>query len=111
MQIDILLQEKYKTLNTLLNEKDRQIVFAAEARSLARGGFSKVSKLSGISWVTLNAGLKEIKAELINTPLKLKNRKVGGGRKKEIKKNEFLQKDIENIVSPYTLGDPMKSLQ
>ena len=49
MQIDILLQEKYKTLNTLLNEKDRQIVFAAEARSLARGGFSKVSKLSGIS--------------------------------------------------------------
>jgi hypothetical protein len=39
-------------------------------KTLGRGGFSKVSKLSGISRVTLNAGLKELAKNLNNTPLK-----------------------------------------
>lgn len=111
MQTDTLLQEKYNSLNKLLNEKDRRIVFAAEAKSLGRGGFSKVSKLASISRVTLNAGLKELNEDLINVPLKSKNRKEGGGRKTETQKNESLVKDIEDIVSPYTMGDPMKPLQ
>ena len=88
-----------------------RIVLAAEAKSLGRGGSGKVSKLSGISRATLNAGLKELEENLINTPLKSKNRKEGGGRKKEIQKNESLQKIIENIVNPYTMGDPIKPLQ
>ena len=111
MQTDILLQEKYNSFNNLLNEKDRRIVLAAEAKSLGRGGLIKVSKLSGISRVTLNSGLKELEKNLANIPLKSKSRKVGGGRKKETEKNQTLQKDLENIVSPYTMGDPMKPLQ
>jgi len=111
MQTDILLKEKYASLNKLLNEKDRRIVLAAEARSLGRGGLVKVSKLSGISRVTLNAGLRELDKNLSNIPIKSKSRKAGGGRKKETIKNTSLEKDIESIVSPYTLGDPMKPLQ
>ena len=111
MQTDILLEAKYKSYNQLLNEKDRRIVLAAEAKSMGRGGFSKVSKLSGISRVTLNAGLKELESNLENVPLKSKSRKEGGGRKKEIFKNDLLQKDLECIVSPHTMGDPMKPLQ
>lgn len=110
MQTDILLQEKLTTFNNLLNEKDRRLVLAAEAKSLGRGGLSKVSKLSGISRVTLNAGMKELEENLIYTPVKSKNRKEGGGRKKEIQKNVSLQKTIEEIVSPYTMGDPIKPL-
>ena len=68
MQSDSLLQEKYKTLNLLLNERDRRIVFAAEAKSLGPGGISKVSLLSGISRVRLNAGLKELRDNLVSTP-------------------------------------------
>ena len=55
--------------------------------------------------------MKELEENLINTPLKSKNRKEGGGRKKEIQKNESLQKIIENIVNPYTIGDPIKPLR
>lgn len=110
MQTDILLQEKLTTFKNLLNEKDRRLVLAAEAKSLGRGGLSKVSKLSGISRVTLNAGMKELEENLIYTPVKSKNRKEGGGRKKEIQKNVSLQKTIEEIVSPYTMGDPIKPL-
>ena len=111
MQTDALLQEKYNFLNKLLNEKDRRIVFAAEAKSLGRGWLSKVSKLPGVIRVSLNAGLKELNEDLINVPLKSKNRKESGGRKTEMQKNESLVKDIEDIVSPYTMGDPMKPLQ
>ena len=111
MQTDTLLQEKYKYYNQLLTEKDRRMVLAAEAKSLGRGGFSKVSKLSGMSRVTLNAGLKELDLDLEKTPSKLKSRKEGGGRKKEIIKNDLLQKELEDIVSPHTMGDPMKPLQ
>lgn len=111
MQSDSLLQEKYNTLNLLLNERDRRIVFAAEAKSLGPGGLSKVSLLSGISRVTLNSGLKELKDNLVSTPIKTKIRKAGGGRKKEVHKNKILEDEIEKIVSPYTMGDPMKPLQ
>lgn len=111
MQTDILLEEKYKFYNKLLNEKDRRIVLAAEAKSLGRGGFSKVSKLSGISRVTLNAGLKELASGLEDIPSKSKSRKSGGGRKKAIFKNELLQNKLADIVSPHTMGDPMKPLQ
>ena len=111
MQTDTLLEAKYKSYNQLLNEKDRRIVLAAEAKSMGRGGFSKVSKLSGISRVTLNVGLKELESNLENVPLKAKSRKEGGGRKKEILKNDLLQKDLERIVSPHTMGDPMRPLQ
>ena len=111
MQTDALLLEKYNFFNNLLNEKDRRIVFAAEAKSLGRGGFSKVSKLSGISRVTLNAGLKELELDLTTIPLKAKSRKRGGGRKKETLKDGNLEKEVEAIVSPHTIGDPMKPLQ
>ena len=103
MQTDTLLEEKYTTITSLLNEKDRRLVLAAEAKSFGRGGLSKVARLSGISRVTINAGLKELDKNLSTLPPKSKNRKEGGGRKKEIVKDISLSKDIEDIVSPYTL--------
>jgi len=86
MQTDKLLQEKLTTFNKLLNKKNRRIVLAAEAKTLGRGGFSKVSKLSGISSVTLNAKLKELEKNLNNNPLNSKNRKEGGDGKKRYEK-------------------------
>ena len=109
--METLLKEKYASINKLLNEKDRRLVLAAEARSLGRGGLVKVSRLSGMSRVTLNAGLKELDKNLLNTPVKSKSRKTGGGRKKETIKNTSLEKEIEGIVSPYTMGNPMNPLQ
>jgi len=111
MQTDKLIQMKYKKILPFLNEKQTRIVLAADAESMGRGGLSKVSKLSGISRVTLNIGIKELasistKDLIINERI----RKEGGGRKKETEKNKDLEKVIEEIVSPHTLGDPMKPL-
>lgn len=112
MQTDILLKVKYKKIISLLNEKQRRMVLAADIETMGRGGLSKVSKLSGISRVTLSIGLKEI-ANISAQHVLSKTeriRKQGGGRKKKIDKDENIVKIIEDIVNPHTMGDPMNTL-
>ena len=112
MQNEDSLREKYSMLLPHLNEKDKRLVLASDAKSFGRGGMSLVAKASGVSRVTLNAGLKDLKKEVgflgksVNAI-----RRQGGGRKKETDKDATLQKVIEEIVSPHTMGDPMKTLQ
>jgi|ERR1035437_1990590 transposase len=111
MQSDILLKKKYEEILPILNEKQTRLILAAEAKSMGRGGLSKVSTLSGISRVTLNIGIKELAS--VTTEDVVKNermRKQGGGRKKETDKNSEIEKVVEEIVNPHTMGDPMKAL-
>jgi transposase len=110
MQTDKLIKLKYKKILPFLNEKQTRIVLAADAESMGRGGLSKVSKLSGISRVTLNIGIKELRMSSTKEVTVDRVRKKGGGRKKETDKNKNLEKIIEEIVSPHTMGDPMKPL-
>lgn len=121
MQTDILLEDKYKKLLPLLDEKGRRLVLAADAVSFGRGGLSKVSKLSGISRVTINEGLKDLnfvpshlpeqKIGTSDIPLQKKRiRNKGGGRKRAEFLDKSLRKAIEEIVSPFTMGDPMHPL-
>lgn len=111
MQTDVLLKEKYELLLPLLNEKETRIVLAADAKSLGRGGLSKVARLSGMSRVTLNAGLQDLTSKKENETLKARSRRSGGGRKKAIEKDIDLAQVIEDIVNPHTMGDPMRPLQ
>lgn len=110
MTTDELLKEKYASLLPHLAEKEKRLVLASDAKSMGRGGLSKVSKLSGVSRMTLNAGLHDL-ASAPDTGTDKRSRRQGGGRKKEVVKDSNLLKVIEDIVSPYTLGDPMKPLQ
>jgi len=112
MQIESNLSEKYKLLLPHLNEKEKRLVLAADAKSLGRGGLSLVSRISGVSRMTLNSGLQELINPTEILPQSSKSiRKPGGGRKKEVEKDPSLKKTIEDIVSPHTMGDPMKTLQ
>lgn len=112
MQTEELLREKYSSLLHHLSERDRRLVLASDAKSLGRGGLSLVSKIAGVSRVTLNAGLLDLEQKVdFDNKTHKKIRKSGGGRKKETIKHVSLQKAIEEIVSPHTMGDPMKPLQ
>jgi len=112
MGTDILLKAKFDKILPLLNEKQRRMVLAAEAESLGRGGLFKVSKLSGVSRVTLNMGMQEIAlpSKAVNSSVKERIRKKGGGRKKKTAGDTNLKKIVEEIVNPHTMGDPMKPL-
>jgi len=112
MQTEDLLREKYSLLLPHLNEKERRLVLASDAKSYGRGGLSLISKIVGVSRVTLNSGLRDLEKKIDSDKKNQKTiRKSGGGRKKETVKNVELQKTIEEIVSPHTMGDPMKTLQ
>jgi hypothetical protein len=76
--------EKLRKLESILNEKQRRIVFAAEAEQIGRGGKSKISALTGMSRSTLNAGFADLKSlsEKDMPVSQGKIRRSGGGRKK-----------------------------
>jgi len=111
METDIVLQKKYEKLLPILNEHTTRLYLASEAESLGRGGKQRVSRLAKVSRVRINKGIKEL-----NDPILKENedpnriRKVGGGRKKLKEINSKLVETLESIVSPHTMGDPMKVL-
>lgn len=111
MQTDISLKEKYASLLPFLGEKETRLVLAADAKSMGRGGLSKVAKISGVSRMTLNAGLHDLSSKAVQHSVGNRSRRSGGGRKKAVEKDINLVRVIENIVSPHTMGDPMKPLQ
>jgi hypothetical protein len=88
-----------------------RVVLAADAASFGRGGLSRVASLSGVSRVTLSKGVQDLSSGIKqDSGTKTGIRRKGGGRKKAIDKDDSLKKVIEEIVSPHTLGDPMKPL-
>lgn len=112
MKQDLILKRKLKEILPILDEKQKRLVLASEAKSLGRGGLAKISKLTRVSRVTLNAGLKELKnssGKKVDISTK-RIRKKGGGRKKKTDLDANLKKVIEDIVTPHTMGNPMNSL-
>jgi len=101
------IRNKYETLAPYLNEKTLRIWAAVEAGCIGRGGITKISKATGLSRNTIYAGMLEIGNEKGNQRI----RKTGGGRKKLKDRDSTLIYDLENLLEPYTLGDPMSPLR
>src|SRR6266571_1256725 len=49
MDIDAVLAEKLATILPRLNEKQRRLVLAAEARALGHGGIARVARAASVS--------------------------------------------------------------
>lgn len=99
---------KLKTVLPHLNEKQKRLFLAAEAKALGRGGISRVARATGVSRVTIYKALKEIG----NHPFVSERvRKPGGGRKGIDVYHPDLLKELESLVDPMTRGDPMSPLR
>ena len=97
--------EVYPLMKKRLNERDRRIYFATEALRLGHGGISIVSKISGISRVTISHGIEEVKR---GTSLTERIRKAGGGRKKITNKYPQIRKELSLLT--HAKGDPTRRL-
>jgi DNA-binding transcriptional ArsR family regulator len=53
-------KQRINTMLPLLNERQRRLFLASEAKALGFGGTSDVSNISGVSRVTIAYGLKEL---------------------------------------------------
>jgi hypothetical protein len=110
MEIDEqLLAAKFEVILPHLDERQRRLLLAAEARSLGHGGVSLVSRASGVSRVTVSAGVSELEAGLEPSPGRA--RRPGGGRKPLTENDPDLVDALDALVEPETRGDPMTRLR
>lgn len=103
------IRRKFRHLTSALNERTRRLVFAAEAKSLGRGGVSSVARAMGVSRNTLAKGIRELDRPVAMDPSRV--RRPGGGRKALATLDATLAKDLEGLIEPVTRGDPGSSLR
>ena len=60
MDADAVLAGKLRAVLPALNERQRRLVLAAEARALGRGGVARVARAAGVSRPTVHLGLREL---------------------------------------------------
>jgi transposase len=107
MDEDAVLVQKYATLLPQLDERQRRLLLAAEARALGRGGISRVARAAGVSRPTIQRGL----VELDQPAPAARVRRPGGGRRRQRERDPALLAALEALVEPDTRGDPLSPLR
>lgn len=108
MDTDQELERKFVSIFPCLDERQRRLFAAAEARSLGYGGITRVSRASGLSRVTVQKALRELDTPEVQAS---RVRRPGGGRKKLQDRLPHLLEALEELIAPETRGDPMSPLQ
>ena len=65
MHTEQQISEKLAMVIPHLNEKQRRLLMAAEAKMLGWGGISKVAKATGVSRVTIHKALAEVEGKKV----------------------------------------------
>jgi len=101
------IRERFRSVESGLNERSRRLLAAAEARTAGHGGIAAVSRSTGIARSTIGRGLKDLAA---SGGLPGEVRRPGGGCPTLIEKAPTLLNDLRRLVEPATMGDPMRPL-
>ena len=102
------LQTKWNFLMPHLDERQRRLMAAAEARVLGYGGIALVAAASGLSRTTVHRALEELEGEPLADG---RVRQPGAGRKRVKDKDPALLVALEQLIDPATRGDPMSPLR
>ena len=103
------MESRLADLLPRLNERDRRLALAAEAKSLGRGGISAVHRATGASRTTIRQGIRELSESA--DPDSGRVRALGGGRKKAEVLDTELPAALDSLIEPGTRGDPMSPLR
>jgi transposase len=93
-----------------LNERQRRLLLATEARLLGHGGVRAVAQVAKVSETTIRKGLLELDADQGPLPLG-RARRPGGGRKRAEDNDPGLVPALLGLVEPDERGDPMSPLR
>ena len=110
MEADALIAARHQALEGILDERQRRLHAAVEAKVLGHGGVKRVSEATGVARGSILAGLKELK-DPVNTLPKGRVRRPGGGRKKLVDRDPDLLAALERLVDPAARGDPQSPLR
>jgi len=103
------MQARLADLLPRLNERDRRLALAAEAKSWGRGGIAAVHRATGASRTTIRRGLAELDVD--SSEHRDRVRAPGGGRKKAEVADPKLLEELDALIEPGTRGDPESPLR
>jgi hypothetical protein len=96
--------EKFRALAGELNERQRRLWAASEARAGGRGGIAATARATGVSVPTIRKGIAELESGEHLDPGQV--RKRGGGRRPLTEKDPTLLGDLEQLLQAGRRGDP-----
>ena len=101
------VKERYDRISDTMNELSKRLWAGNECLSIGHGGIGIVSKATGMARNTVVNGRDEV---IAGKKLNGRIRARGAGRKRSVDINPGLLKRLQEIVVPFTRGDPMSSL-
>jgi hypothetical protein len=102
------IAERWGALRGVLDERQRRLWAAAEARSHGRGGLAAVVRVTGMAETTVRRGIADLEADEA-WPVG-QQRRPGAGRLSVEERDPALIEDLKGLLKPATLGDPEGSL-
>ncbi|MFD4956569.1 ISAzo13 family transposase [Streptomyces sp. NPDC058451] len=102
------LAAKFEAVLPHLDERQRRLLLATEARSIGHGGIRLVARAAGVREATVSLGVGELDSG--EAPLG-RVRRVGGGRKRTVDLDPGLRPALLALVEPDARGDPMSPLR
>ncbi|MBE7570778.1 ISAzo13 family transposase, partial [Acidithiobacillus sp. HP-2] len=97
MEADALIAARHQALEGILDERQRRLYAAVEAKVLGHGGVKRVSEATGVARGSIMAGLKELKDPENRLP-QGRVRRSGGGRKRLVDRDPDLLVALEGLV-------------
>jgi hypothetical protein len=107
-ETEALLAAKFAAVLPHLDERQRRLLLAAEARCLGHGGIRLVAKAAGVGENMVSRGVSELDSGA--APLG-RVRRPGGGRKRLSDMDSGLAVALLALVEPDVRGDPMSPLR
>ncbi|MBP5910710.1 ISAzo13 family transposase, partial [Streptomyces sp. LBUM 1478] len=104
------LAVRFEVLLPHLDERQRRLLLATEARLLGHGGVRAVARAAGVSETTVRRGVFELEAGE-TTASAGRTRRPGGGRKRAEQVDPALLPALLALVEPDERGDPMSPLR
>src|SRR5271157_4238686 len=102
------LRVRFDALRPSLDERRRRLSAAAEAKAAGYGGIAAVARATKVARRTIGRGLKDLRNP---GSLTGEERRKGGGTPRLTVKDPTLLEDLQRLLEPATMGDPMRPLR
>jgi hypothetical protein len=99
------MEEHIQRMLSFLNERQKRLFLASEAKAYGYGGISEMSRISGMSRTTITRGIAELDYDVKCSG---KVRQMGGGRKYVEENQPDIIERIRAIIDDETYGDPQR---
>jgi hypothetical protein len=101
--------ERFRSMAPELNERQRRLWAASEARAAGRGGITATARATGMAIDTIRKGIGELESGERIDPGRV--RRPGGGRRSLLESDPTILDDIERLVDEDSRGDPESLLR